>query len=159
MNAPRRRVISSLSYCRHAVRELWDERKNLHVGGESSVPEADVAARLGELGEMLDAAAIQADETRLRDCLERASSDIRSISISGSVPSIEESLMAIEEGLLTSAEAALPAAMLVAIQEDLARELSGYAFTDEETRERTRRANFRRRLRNELSIPRLSLFG
>lgn len=67
--------------------------------------------------------------------------------------------MAIEEGLLTSAEAALPAAMLVAIQEDLARELSGYAFTDEETRERTRRANFRRRLRNELSIPRLSLFG
>src|SRR5215813_11999711 len=35
----RKKVISSLSYCKHAVKELWDERKELSVGEEGTTPE------------------------------------------------------------------------------------------------------------------------
>src|SRR5436190_24016222 len=42
----RRKVISSLSYCRHAVKELWQERKNLYVGEAEMTPEREPAAIL-----------------------------------------------------------------------------------------------------------------
>ncbi|HKO55355.1 MAG TPA: hypothetical protein VJ276_05715, partial [Thermoanaerobaculia bacterium] len=39
----RKRIISSLSYCKHAVKELWNERRELYAGAEGGVPEAAVA--------------------------------------------------------------------------------------------------------------------
>src|SRR6266446_212403 len=50
----RRKVISSLSYCRHAVKELWDARRDLYVGGSEVTPEASPETRLGELANRLD---------------------------------------------------------------------------------------------------------
>jgi hypothetical protein len=44
-----KKVINSLSYCRHAVKELWQERRELQVGAQDSVPEEDAAARLDAL--------------------------------------------------------------------------------------------------------------
>src|SRR5213593_5009097 len=49
----RRKVISSLSYCRHAVKELWDERRDMYVGGSDVTPESSPEARLESLAEHL----------------------------------------------------------------------------------------------------------
>src|SRR5947209_15341303 len=43
----RRKVISSLSYCRHAIKELWQDRQNLYVGGGDVTPEAAPEAQIG----------------------------------------------------------------------------------------------------------------
>src|SRR5436853_5501972 len=37
--AERKKIVNSLSYCRHAVKELWSERKELQVGASGTVPE------------------------------------------------------------------------------------------------------------------------
>src|ERR1041385_6014201 len=42
----RRKIISSLSYSRHAVKELGDERRDLYVGGSDVPPEVSPEARL-----------------------------------------------------------------------------------------------------------------
>src|SRR5256712_13876235 len=62
----RRKVISSLSYCRHSVKELWQERKDLFIGGESTVPESSPAAILEKLADQLAStiAAVFADRVR-----------------------------------------------------------------------------------------------
>src|SRR5207244_3500411 len=54
----RRKVISSLSYCKHAVKEIWEDRKNLYVGAGETTPERAVA-------ETLDALAAQLESTEL----------------------------------------------------------------------------------------------
>jgi hypothetical protein len=45
----RRKVISSLSYCKHAVKEIWEDRKNLYVGAGETTPERAVADALEAL--------------------------------------------------------------------------------------------------------------
>src|SRR5262249_880055 len=49
----RRKVISSLSYCRHAVKELWDARRDLYVGGSEVTPEVSPEAKLESLAQRL----------------------------------------------------------------------------------------------------------
>src|SRR6266850_765555 len=51
----RRKVISSLSYCRHAVKEIWDERRELYAGAHDVLPEADPLALLESLASQLPA--------------------------------------------------------------------------------------------------------
>src|SRR3989441_2550116 len=51
----RRKVISSLAYCRHAVKELWDSRRDLYVGGSDQTPESAPAAMLERLAQRLEA--------------------------------------------------------------------------------------------------------
>src|SRR5712691_8805225 len=77
----RRKVISSLAYCRHAVKELWDARRDLYVGGSETTPEASPETRLGELASRLD---------------EPFASRVRDLARERSVPRIEERLMEIE---------------------------------------------------------------
>src|SRR5207245_4904910 len=62
----RRKVISSLSYCRHAVKELRRERKDLFIGGESTIPESSPAVILERLADQLAStvAAVFADRVR-----------------------------------------------------------------------------------------------
>ena len=158
-NTPRKRVISSLSYCRHAVAEMWDDRKSLHVGDGDSIPETDAAARLADLAETLRLAAEGLGSTMTREHVLRAAEELRSIRPDESARRIEEKLIKIEEKLIALIERAFPAAELLEIQNELDRELADFQFPDDATRERTRKANLRRRLRGELSIPRLSLFG
>src|SRR5213595_2548636 len=50
----RHKVISSLSYCRHAVKELWEDRKNLYVGEGETTPETAVAESLASLASQLE---------------------------------------------------------------------------------------------------------
>src|SRR4051794_16373319 len=35
----RKKVISGLSYCKHAIKELWDDRKAIAVDGGEALPE------------------------------------------------------------------------------------------------------------------------
>ena len=83
----RRKVISSLSYCRHAVKELWDARRDLYVGGSDTTPEASPETRLEELANRLE---------------EPFASRVRDLARERSVPRIEERLMEIERELIDS---------------------------------------------------------
>jgi len=127
------RKVNGLRYCRHAVKELWDERRELQIGAEGSVPEEDPASRLEELAAALPAA--YADRVR---------------ALRGSVPHIEEQLMAIEAELI---EELLPQAPELRAEAEAL-----VAGADEKTRARSLDAHVRRLVRERFGIPRLSLF-
>lgn len=141
-----RKVISSLSYCRHAVKELWEDRKDLQVGAGSATPEEAPAAALEALAEGLE----QSPHPAVRDFGAR----VRELVREGSVPRIEDRLIEVEEELIravlaTSPEAGELRAEAAAI--DVAR-------LDEKTRARTIDANLRRLVRERYAIPRLTMF-
>ena len=79
----RKKTISSLSYCRHAVKELWDERKELAVGDDATTPEASPAVALEALATELEAS----------DVARFFAPRIRELERMKSVPKIESRLM------------------------------------------------------------------
>src|ERR1041385_1926171 len=137
--AERKKVVNSLSYCRHAVKELWEERKELQVGASETVPEAgsgETLARLAAAGEPVSASI--ADE-------------IRALEKEQSARAIEDRLIELERRLI----AQIPD--LDAIRADVARDLEGKV--DEKNRARTEEAMLLRIVREKYALPRLSLFG
>src|SRR5438552_3546695 len=78
----RKKVISSLSYCRHSIKELWQERRNLYVGVGDITPESGPELRLNELAEQLEASKVAASFP----------ARIRALASETSVPKIEERL-------------------------------------------------------------------
>lgn len=139
----RRKVISSLSYCKHAVREIWEDRKNLYVGAGETTPETAVAAALEALASQLESSELAAPfAPRVR-------------ASSGSVPKIEEQLLEIERELL---DTAMAAADLTALRQEIVASLGDTSRIDEKTVARTVEANLRRLVRERFGLPRLSLF-
>lgn len=133
----RRKVISSLSYCRHAVKELWEERKNLFVGGGEQTPESSPS-------EMLEALAQQVPA--------EFADRVRTLATLKSVPKIEEALIELEREMLEQlADDSLRA--------DARTSLGDTSKLDEKTRARTEEANLRRLIREKYALPRLTLFG
>lgn len=157
--SPRRRVISSLSYCRHAVVELWDERRDLQVGGRGAVPERETAPGLDGLVSALEACAEAVPLAQIRPAILASAERVRAVRAVESVPEIEQELMAIEEEMVRRVEAALPDAERERIHAAIDEEVAKYRFADDAIRERTRRATLWRRLREMYGLPRLSLFG
>lgn len=143
----RKKTISSLSYCRHAVKELWTERKELYVGEQAATPEAGPEALLESLAAAVDS--IDAAAAR----------EIRDLARAKSVPKIEEGLLALEAALLERLLASLPADDLAALRAQIARALGDTSRLDEKTRARTEEANLRRLVRERFGLPRLTLFG
>lgn len=144
----RRKVISSLSYCRYSVKELWDERQNLYVGGGDVAPEAAPGALLEALARTLDAhphAAAFADR-------------VRALATEKSVPRIEERLIELETELLDSVIASA-AVEIDALRAEVAASIGPSSRLDEKTRKRTEEANLRRLVRERFGLPRLTLFG
>jgi hypothetical protein len=137
----RRKVISSLSYCRHAVKELWDARRDLYVGGEDTTPEAAPEAKLEELASRLD---------------EPFASRVRELGRERSVPRIEERLMEIEREMIDALMASQDAE---ALRREIASSLGDSSKLDPKVRARTEEANLRRRIRERFHLPRLTLFG
>ena len=131
----RRKVISSLSYCRHAVKELWDARRDLYVGGSDTTPEVSPETRLEELA------------TRLE---EPFASRVRDLARERSVPRIEEHLMEIEREMIDSLTTP-------SLREEIAATLDASKL-DPKIRQRTEEANLRRLVRERFSLPRLTLF-
>lgn len=133
----RRKVISSLSYCRHAVKELWEERKNLFVGADAETPETSPDALLESLAQQLP----EAFATR-----------VRALSTLKSVPKIEEALIDLEREMLdTLGDASL--------RDEARTSLGDTSKLDDKTRARTEEANLRRLIREKYGLPRLTLFG
>jgi hypothetical protein len=83
--------VNSLSYCKHAVKEMWEERKALTVGAEGVAPEEDPASRLEELATLLVTTPAAAFAPRVRE-----------LATLRSLPKIEEALMALEEELIVA---------------------------------------------------------
>ena len=131
----RRKVISSLSYCRHAVKELWDARRDLYVGGSDVTPEVSPEARLDELA------------SRLR---EPFASRVRDLARERSVPRIEQALMDIEREMIEAL-----------VTDEIRAELASLDTSklDARIRARTEEANLRRLVRERFDLPRLTLFG
>jgi hypothetical protein len=140
-----RKVINSLSYCRHAVKELWADRRELQVGAVEGTPEAGADALLDVLAAEVETVAAAAGEDFGRR--------IRALAKEASVPRIEERLIELEEELIEALLAALPEREAI---ESEARTLS--AAADEKTRGRTEKANLRRLVRERTGLPRLTLF-
>lgn len=137
----RRKVISSLSYCRHAVKELWNERKALFAGGEEAAPERSPEAVLDALAQRLEGSPAAAFATR-----------IRALSVEKSVPRIEERLIELEREMFETIAAA-------DLRDEVARSLGDLSALDDKTRARTEEANLRRVIRERYGLPRLTLFG
>ena len=143
----RRKVISSLSYCRHAVKELWDDRKNLYVGEGEATPERAPEEILETLAQRLEPTELAA----------HFAPRVRALARLGSVPKIEEQLLDLERELLDAAIAAAPAEV-EAIRAEIAAALGDTSRIDAKTLARTVEANLRRLVRERFGLPRLSLF-
>lgn len=138
----RRKVISSLSYCRHAVKEIWDARRDLYVGGSEVTPEANAAARLEELAQRVSGEFAD----RIRALAKQ------------SVPQIEQHLMEIERELIESLIASAPEEV-ARMRAQIAASLGDTPKLDPKIRARTEEANLRRMIRERFGLPRLTLFG
>ena len=136
--------INSLSYCRHAVKELWKERKEMLVGAAGETPEAMPGPLLDALASRLEAVPAAA----------AFAPRVRALASEKSVPRIEEKLMELEREML---DAVLAAEDVAAMRAEIAASLAGSKL-DEKTRARTEEANLRRMVRERLGLPRLTLF-
>ena len=143
----RKKVISSLSYCRHSIKELWNERQNLYVGAGDVAPEAGPEALLEALAVQLETSEVAAP----------FAARVRVLASEKSVPKIEERLIDLERELVDAFIAADPAA-ITAIRADIALALGDTSKLDAKTRARTEEANLRRLVREKFGLPRLTLF-
>jgi hypothetical protein len=148
----RRKTISSLHYCRHAVKELWDERRGLYVGGAESTPEAAPEVFLEPLAADVEASGAPAE------VIAAFAVRVRELAREQSVPRIEEKLIELEHDLVEAVLAALPSGEQEEVRHEVARALGDLSRLDEKTRARTEEANLRRIVRDRFTLPRLTLF-
>lgn len=134
--------INSLSYCRHAVKEIWTERRELQIGAHDTAPEENVQASLDTLARAVEPVSPEFAEK------------VRALASEKSVPRIEERLMELEEELLDAMLASSGEAD--AIRAD-ARALASGA--DDKARARAEQAHLRRLARERFALPRLTLFS
>jgi len=141
----KQRKVNGLSFCRHAVKELWDDRRALQVGAQEAGPEENPAPILEALAGVLAASP--------RAIVAAFGPRVRALAAERTIPRIEEKLITLEEELIESILAAAPDAE--AMREE-ARTLSASAGA--KTRARTEMATLRRIVRERYEFPRLSLF-
>jgi hypothetical protein len=139
------RKVNGLSFCKHAVRELWNDRRELQVGAQESSPEENPEPLLESLASAFAASP--------HEFIAAYAPRVRELAKEKTVPRIEEKLIELEEELIDTILRASPDAD--AMREE-ARALS--ESVPEKTRARTEAANLRRIVRDRYEIPRLSLF-
>lgn len=148
----RRKSISSLSYCKHAVKDLWSERREMYVGGSEQSPEVNPAELLALLASALESSSAPAA------AVAPIAETIRGLASERSVPRIEERLIEVERELIDAILAALPPPAVTEIRTAVSRALGDTSRLDESTRARTEEANLRRIVRDRFGVPRLTLF-
>jgi hypothetical protein len=134
------RKVNGLSFVKFAVKELWQERKELQIGAEGASPEENVEPLLASLAARLESVEHAAP----------FAPRVRALAKERSVPRIEELLMELEQELI---DALLPHAEELRAE---ARALTSGA--DDKTRARTEEAHLRRLVREKFGVPRLTLF-
>jgi hypothetical protein len=144
----RRKTISSLNYCKHAVKDLWEERKAMAVGGESAAPEEGAEELVLALANDLDAVGLEAASAM--------AARVRELAKERSVPKIEERLIELEHELIEHVIATLPD--VAELRAEILRALGDTSRLDEATRVRTEEANLRRVVRERFELPRMTLF-
>ena len=155
----RRRTVSSLSYCRHAVRKLWDDRRDLHVGSDSAaIPEQDVAGGLEKLSVQLDNSASGTKERDIAALIVSSASRIRALKVS-TLPQADEALLEIENDLMESIRKSLRAVAMAELNDEVRRQLQGVRFSDDTVRDRTAAATLLRQIRRRYALPRLTLLS
>lgn len=127
----RNKKVNGLRYCRHAVKELWQERRELQIGASDSVPEEGAESLLAALADTLEAVAPS------------FAPRVRELAREKSVPRIEEKLIDLEHELADSLATD-------EIRAEAARSADGNARAEE--------AHLRRLVRARYGIPRLTLF-
>lgn len=155
----RKRTISGLTYCRHAVDALWEERKNLAVGSNSALPEENPSARLDALAHAIEECAGTSVSSAVGDELNGLAAQVRALAGEKAVPRIETALMEIENASFDRLLQVLPVEQKASLEAELGSLLSSVRNLDEASQRRTRDANLKRLLRQATGIPRLSLFG
>lgn len=156
--SPRRRTISSLSYCRHAVVDLWNERRDLSVGADRSVPESDPGRGLDAIADQLVAAA-ETSSDQVRAMLMEEADACRVLAKGRSVPEIEEALIERESTFLARLTASLPQKEREKLERDVEKAIANAGKLEPHVLAKTRDANRRRILRKRFGLPRFSLFG
>lgn len=146
----RDKTVNSLMYCRHAVKEIWAQRRDLQAGAEEVAPEEDAAPLLERLAAELEGSSAPAG------VVADVSAAVRELAREKSVPRIEERLIALEHELIERTLAA--SAEAAALRADAA-SLGDTSRLDEKTRARTVEANLRRLVRDRFALPRLTLFS
>jgi len=142
----RKKVISSLSYCRHAIKELWEDRKAMADGAGEAMPEEapqELLTALAAAVEHVSAAKAEA---------------IRGLISEKSVPKIEQRLIEVESELMEELVASLPPSEAEALRAQATQAVGDTSRLDAATRARTEDANLRRIVRERFGVPRLSLF-
>lgn len=155
----RKKTISGLTYCRHAVDALWEERKNLAVGSSSALPEENPALRLAAIAAAIESCSDASDSVAVQTVLRDIASRVRALTGEKAVPRIEASLLEIEHESFTRLLEALSVEQKTSFHAELEMLLSSVRNLDGASLQRTRDANIKRLLRQLTGIPRLSLFG
>jgi len=149
--------ISSLTYCRHAVRRHAVRLTAARVGTAGPGPVVDVGAVLTSLAARVNDVADRwrrcpPVETILRD-LARA---VASLPPDGEPGALDEALTDLEFTTLDALHAALPPDVRSELEKDVERDLAGLAV-EADVRERTRRALTIKAARRLVGVPRLEL--
>ena len=155
----RKRVISGLRFCRHAVKELWAERRDLAIGRTGELPEQDPAALIERLAVRIAECAAHCQNAAMRDVVERASGQVRESAALTSVQKIDGRLFEIESQMIDELVGLVPPEEILRVNEELERVFAGQRGVDEKTLARTRGANLRRHVRGVIGLPPLSLFA
>ena len=152
--------INSVGYCEGAILEAWERNASARVGKAAApADDLDAAAALDRLALALGAASRRRPETAA--AIARAAKSVSKLADSGQPPEkIESSLARVEKKLLREVAELLPGEELAAIEAGADRRLASDRETMESRAyERTRDILIRRKLREELGVPRLSLLG
>lgn len=152
--------VNSLAYCRDAVLSAWERRAETAVGrgaGRDDGQAADVAPALARLVERLDAVARAHPE--LTERLDSAIRSLERLKKSSKDPGeVESSLARLDRRLCNELVDAIGSEERSRMDERVEEVLAkARAKMDRETEEKTRRALTRRILREELSLPRLTI--
>ena len=154
--------VNSLAYCRDAVLSAWERRAETAVGrgaGRDAGQAADVAPLLDRLAERLGAVARAHPEVTPR--LDSAIRSLKKLAKSSKDPGeVEASLARLDRRLCNELVDAIGSEERRRMEERVEEVLAkARVKMDRETEEKTRRALTRRLLREELSLPRLTLVG
>lgn len=142
----RKKTVNGLQYCRHAIKELWHDRKQLHIGSHDESPEENPEPLLESLATLLEASPVP--------LIAQTATQIRALTSEKTVPRIEERLIEIETELIARL---LETEEAAAIRAEVARAIAAIPM-DEKTRARTEEATLRRFVRERFAMPRLTLF-
>jgi hypothetical protein len=150
-------VISSLSYCRHAVRKHAKRFAEMHAGGhDAASTDATEAPRIDGVVDALDRAARVSSRRGVAEILERVREQIERAARELPAAALDEHLFAIESTMLAECWQALSNRERQTIERRVERAAAA-STTDDAARRRTVRALRDRETRLLLSLPRLEL--